>query len=154
MRGHFQPVHRHALLLALPLVLLAIGGCGGGDDNNSSSTSTSATTPTTETSTSTTPASGGGSSTLKLSADSSGALKFDKSTLSTKAGDVTIDMKNPSPVQHNVAIEGNGVDEAGEVVSKGGTSTVSADLKAGKYTFYCSVDGHRQAGMQGTLTVK
>jgi uncharacterized cupredoxin-like copper-binding protein len=31
---------------------------------------------------------------------------------------------------------------------------VSAQLKPGNYTFYCSVPGHRQAGMQGTLTVK
>ena len=91
---------------------------------------------------------------LTLSADPSGALKFTKSKLTAKSGKVTIKMDNPSPVQHSVAIEGTGVDVKGSTVSKGGVSTVSANLKPGKYTFYCPVDGHRQAGMQGTLTVK
>jgi uncharacterized cupredoxin-like copper-binding protein len=53
-----------------------------------------------------------------------------------------------------VAIEGTGVNAAGEVVGPGGTSTVSADLRRGTYTFFCTVPGHRQAGMQGSLTVK
>ena len=63
-------------------------------------------------------------------------------------------MKNPSALPHDVAIEGNGVDVKGKTVTQGGTSTVSATLKAGTYTFYCSVDSHRQAGMEGTLTVR
>jgi uncharacterized cupredoxin-like copper-binding protein len=42
----------------------------------------------------------------------------------------------------------------GNTVSKGGVSTVSANLKPGKYEFYCPVDGHKQAGMKGTLTIK
>jgi len=99
-------------------------------------------------------ASGGGASDLKLSADPSGALKFDKAKLDATAGKVTITMNNPAPVPHAIAVEGNGVDMDGKTVMMGGTSTVTADLKAGTYTFYCPVDGHRQAGMQGTLTVK
>jgi uncharacterized cupredoxin-like copper-binding protein len=63
-------------------------------------------------------------------------------------------MSNPSPVQHGVAIEGNGVSKTGSIVNQGGTSTVTAKLKPGKYTFFCPVPGHRQAGMQGTLTVQ
>ena len=62
-------------------------------------------------------------------------------------------MDNPSGVPHAVAIEGNGVDTDGKTVSNGGTSTVSADLKPGTYTFYCPVPGHKAAGMKGTLTV-
>jgi plastocyanin len=93
--------------------------------------------------------------TLKLTADASGQLAFDKKTLSAKPGNVTIDMTNPSPVPHDVSIEGpNNVARKGKQVEKGGTSTVSADLKAGDYTFYCSVPGHRQGGMEGKLTVK
>ena len=63
-------------------------------------------------------------------------------------------MKNPAALLHNIAIKGNGVDVKGEIVGSGATSTVTADLKPGAYTFYCSVPGHEAAGMKGTLTVK
>ena len=95
-----------------------------------------------------------GATTLKLSADPNGGLKFDKKSLSAKAGKVTIVMKNAAILPHNVAIKGNGVNKKGKVVGKGGTSTVSLTLKKGTYTFYCSVPGHEAAGMKGTLTVK
>jgi plastocyanin len=100
----------------------------------------------------TAPAPGPGA--LQLAADPSGQLKFDKTALQAKAGTVTIAMKNPSPLDHNVSIEGKGVEEKGNVVKDGGTSTVKAQLKPGRYTFYCSVDGHEAAGMKGTLTVR
>jgi len=90
---------------------------------------------------------------LMLTADPKGLLRFDRSVLEAKAGTVTIVMKNPSPVPHNVAIKGNGVDVKGAVVTAGGTSTVRAKLAAGTYVFYCSVPGHEAAGMKGTLTV-
>ena len=64
-------------------------------------------------------------------------------------------MTNPAAqLQHDVSLQGPGVNVQGKKVTKGGTSTVSANVKPGKYTFYCSVPGHRQGGMQGTLTVK
>jgi plastocyanin len=90
---------------------------------------------------------------LSLAADPGGKLRYDKKTLHARAGKVTIAMANPSSLSHSVAIEGNGVDAAGEVVAKDGTSIASAALKPGTYTFYCAVPGHREAGMQGTLTV-
>jgi uncharacterized cupredoxin-like copper-binding protein len=61
-------------------------------------------------------------------------------------------MTNPSPLQHDIAIKG-GVNAKGEVVGQGGKSVVTADLKPGKYTFYCSVDSHESAGMNGELDV-
>jgi plastocyanin len=70
------------------------------------------------------------------------------------AGQVTIVSKNPQPNDHNIAIDGNGVDQKGPVVQGGAESKISLTLKPGTYTFYCSVDGHREAGMQGKLTVK
>jgi plastocyanin len=97
-------------------------------------------------------AAAGGGQKLQLAADKT-QLKFDKTSLSSKAGKVTIDMKNPAPIPHDVSIEGQGVDQHGKQVTGGGTSTVTADLKPGTYTFYCSVPGHRQAGMEGTLSV-
>jgi plastocyanin len=93
--------------------------------------------------------------TLLLSADPSGALRFDKNTLQAKKGVVKIVMNNPATVQHNISIEGpGGLNKEGPIVGKGGSSQVSAKLGAGSYTYYCAVPGHRQAGMQGTLTVK
>lgn len=95
-----------------------------------------------------------GGATLEISADEGGQLAYDVDSLEAEAGTVEIVMGNPSSVPHNVAIDGNGVDEKGEVVTEGGTSTATADLEPGEYSFYCSVPGHRQAGMEGTLTVE
>jgi plastocyanin len=91
---------------------------------------------------------------LALTADPTGATRFDKTALSAPAGQVTITMTNPSPVGHNVALRGNGVDEQGEVVQGDKKSTIQATVEAGQYEFYCSVPGHEQSGMKGTLTVK
>jgi plastocyanin len=96
----------------------------------------------------------GGGGALALRADPGGNLSFDKDSLEAPAGEVTIRMENPSSLPHNVSLEGDGVEEEGETVEKGGTSEVSADLSAGEYTFYCSVPGHREGGMEGTLTVR
>jgi plastocyanin len=98
---------------------------------------------------------GGTIQTLLLSADPGGQLAFTKDTLEAPAGAVRITMNNPSSTPHNVSLEGpGGIDQQGKTVSKGGASEVQATLKAGAYTYYCSVPGHRQAGMEGTLTVK
>jgi plastocyanin len=154
LRLPLGPTRRPArLLLLLPTVAalaLAAAGCGGGSGG---STSTAATSSTSTSGTASSLASGK-ATTLQLKADASGALKFDKSTLTANAGKVTIVMDNPSPLSHDVAIQGNGVDVKGKVVGQGGTSTVTADLKPGTYTFLCTVDGHAAAGMKGTLTVK
>jgi plastocyanin len=96
----------------------------------------------------------GGEGALTLAADSGGDLSFDRQSLEAPAGEVTIRMENPSSLPHNVSIEGDGVDEEGETVQQGGTSEVSAQLRAGEYTFYCSVPGHQEGGMEGTLTVR
>ena len=138
---------RRIVLAAVPLTAIALvaAACGGGSGSSTGAGQT--TPPVTETA-------AGQGTTLQLAADPTGALTFDKTTLEAPAGKVTIVMTNSSPVGHDIAIEGNGVDVKGSVASNGGTSTVSADLKPGTYTFYCSVDGHKAAGMQGTLTVK
>ena len=80
------------------------------------------------------------------------AYKFADATAS--AGQVTISSKNPQPTDHNISIQGPGLDQKGNIVANGGTSKLTVTLKPGTYTFYCPVDGHRQAGMQGKLTVK
>ena len=99
------------------------------------------------------PASAPTGATLHLAADPKGALRFDTTKLSARAGRVTLVMRNTSGVAHAVAVEGHGVDRDGPTTSNG-TSSVSAPLKPGTYTFYCPVDGHEDAGMKGTLTVR
>ena len=128
------------------LLLSLAAGCGGDNKDDNAGT--------TETTTATTTSGGGGAQTLKLSADPSGALKFDKQRLAARPGKVTITMDNPSSVQHAVSILGNGVSATGNTVGSGGVSTVTATLPAGRYDFFCPVDGHKQAGMNGRLIVK
>lgn len=126
-------------------------GCGGGSSGNDGGGSAA---PATQAST--TPSPSGGGSQLRIAASENGGLSFTKKTLSAQAGTVTITMDNPSgdTLPHAVAVEGNGVDQDGNIAQPGGTSKVSAKLKPGTYTFYCPVGSHRQAGMEGTLTVR
>jgi plastocyanin len=110
----------------------------------SSSPATSAQTATTATK---------AGSALKLAANPGGQLSYDTKLLSAKAGTVTIAMTNMSALEHNVTIaEGSKVLGATPTFA-GGSRTLTLKLKPGKYTFYCSVPGHRQGGMEGTLNV-
>jgi plastocyanin len=146
-----------AAALCAALAAFAVAGCGSSNKKTSSSSSAAQPAPAPAPSTSGSSGSGGGggkSTNLTLAADSGGQLKFDKTTLSAKAGNVTITMDNPSPVQHAIGVKGSGVDKDGKPVGMGGKSTVTVALKPGTYTFYCPVDGHEAAGMKGTLTVK
>jgi plastocyanin len=148
------------LTLAVAALTLGVSACGG-SSKSSSSTSSAAATGTSSASATTSAsggasASGSASTTLTDSADPSGALKFTKSALTAKAGTVTIDFTNASPLAHNFTVQQG---TSGPVVGAtptfmGGTKTLTLKLKAGTYTFYCSVPGHRAAGMQGTLTVQ
>ena len=91
--------------------------------------------------------------TLKLAANPAGQLSYDTKQLSAKAGKVTIEMTNTSPVEHDVAVA-QGATVAGQTpVFTGGSKSVTLTLKPGTYSFYCTVPGHRQAGMEGTLKV-
>ncbi|HWC49970.1 MAG TPA: plastocyanin/azurin family copper-binding protein [Solirubrobacterales bacterium] len=96
---------------------------------------------------------GGASTTLQLEASET-ELAYNTTELSAKAGKVTIDFKNPAALEHNVVIEQEGKELVGFEPITEGEESESAELKPGTYTFYCSVPGHRQAGMEGTLTVK
>lgn len=116
---------------------------------------TPAAPPTTGTTTSTSATAPvvGSSTSLALAANPSGLLSYNTKQLSAKAGNVTITMTNMSPLEHNVTVE-----QAGKVLGAtptfmGGSRSLTLKLKPGTYKFFCSVPGHRQAGMEGTLTV-
>ena len=137
---------------AAALAAAALAACGG------SSGDTSASVPTVS---STTGGGGGGAaaaggtSTVKLEADPGGQLAYTTDSASAKAGQVTVDFNNPSSLGHNVQVE----DSSGKLVGgtdtiSGGSTSTTLNLKPGTYTYFCSVDGHEQAGMKGTLTVK
>ena len=144
-----------SLILLVGAIAIPVAGCGGDDDDSGGSSGNSNTSSSGGGgNTNTTAKSGpGGRQVINIAADPSGALKFNKSSLSANAGKVTIVMANPSDLPHAIEVEGNGIEIKGQTVNKGGTSKASGDLKAGTYEFYCPVDSHTQAGMKGTLTV-
>jgi uncharacterized cupredoxin-like copper-binding protein len=153
-----HPISR-TLVPVLATGLLALTGCGSSSSSSTSSTTASsaaapATTASTASTSTTAPAQAGGSS-LSLAANPEGQLSFDHTSLTAKAGKVSIDFTNMAPLAHNLTVES----AAGKVVGatptfEGTSKTLSVTLTAGTYKFYCSVPGHRQAGMEGTLTVQ
>lgn len=146
-----------AAMFVLILAAFALVACGGGSDTTSDTTAESTTTQE-ESGGGEKEAEGGtagGAATVDFEADPSGALAYTTDKATAKAGKVTVNFTNSSPVPHDVAIE----DEAGETIAETevlaeGSDSATAELEAGEYTFFCTVPGHRQAGMEGTLTVK
>jgi plastocyanin len=92
--------------------------------------------------------------TLRINTKREG-VAFTKKNVTAAAGRVTIITRVPrgSEFPHAIAIRGRGVNRQGRVVQGGGTSRVSANLRRGRYTFYCPVGEHAANGMRGTLRV-
>jgi uncharacterized cupredoxin-like copper-binding protein len=141
-------------MLALAAGMIALAGCG----SSSSTTSSSASTPPTSSSAaSSTPAAatGGEGQSLSLAANAEGELKFNTTSLTAKAGKVSIAFTNSAALSHNVTVASSSGAVLGATPTfQGGSKTLSLNLTPGTYKFYCSVPGHRQAGMEGTLTVR
>jgi plastocyanin len=132
------------------LAVLGLAACGGGGDNNNDTTA-AATPPATTATT----GGGGGGSTVDISTPSGTDLAFDQKDVSAKAGTVTIDFDNKQAIPHDVTVEdSSGMQLGGTDLVSSGTANATVDLQSGSYTFFCSVPGHREAGMEGTLTVK
>ena len=146
-----------AALLALALASVALVACGSSSSSSSSTTSTSGGESTSGATSGggKEESSGGGGSTVKFEADPGGELAYTTTKATAKAGQVTIDFKNPQALTHDVAIEDSSGKEVGatELIASGEDST-AVDLKPGTYHFFCTVPGHREAGMEGVLTVK
>lgn len=162
-------IPRAAGLTAIVILGALIAGCGSSSSSttagsSATSSSTPASTPAAPTPAGSTPASstpapsaaGGAAQILKLSADPGGQLAYNTTTLTAKPGKVTIEFANASPLSHNVTVQepGGGATLGATPTFSGATKSLTLNLKAGTYAFFCSVPGHRQAGMQGTLTVQ
>ena len=91
---------------------------------------------------------------LRVEADPQGKLQFERTQLETTAGRRTLELVNNAPMGHNVGIAGQGIDVVGPTVPPGQISRVTAELRPGRYVFYCGVLGHREGGMEGTLVVR
>ena len=133
------------ILILFAALALALGAaaCGGDDDDSGDEPAAEDTTTHEEDD-------GGGGAHLTLTADPDGALSFDQTALTAAAGEITIEFVNESGVPHNVEIEAQGTSET---ITEGSTE-LTVTLEPGEYTFYCAVPGHREGGMEGTLTVQ
>jgi plastocyanin len=153
-----MPPMRAAFALVPLALLLAFAGCGSSSSGSSTPAATS--TPSTAASSSATtsasaPAVGSSGQTLTLAANPEGQLKYNATSLTAKAGKVTIDFTNMAPLSHNVTVASSAGSVLGATPTfQGGSKTLTLNLKAGVYKFYCTVPGHRAAGMEGTLTVQ
>jgi plastocyanin len=145
--------------LVLALAALALAACGSSSDSSSSTAETSGGESQAEqggaAKEESSSGGGGSASTLKFEADPNGELAYTSTSETAKAGKVTVEFKNPQALTHDVAIEDSSGEEVGatELIASGSDST-TVDLKPGTYTYFCTVPGHREAGMEGTLTVK
>lgn len=144
-----------AALLALALAAVALVACGDSDSDSTTTTTTSGGETTNGAATDGGKGGSGGASTLEFEADPAGGLAYTTTSASASAGKVTIDFNNPQALTHDVAIEDSSGKEVGatELIASGEDST-AVELEPGTYTFFCSVPGHREAGMEGDLTVK
>lgn len=160
-----------AVLFALLLAAVALVACGGGSSTNEETGSAAGAVEEAEETAEEAGeeveekgeeakkeaegGSAGSASTVDIEADPSGNLAFTSDSATAKAGKATINFTNESPVPHDVKIENENGEELGgtEVVSEGSDSA-EVELEPGTYTYFCSIPGHRQAGMEGTLTVK
>jgi plastocyanin len=134
---------RIATPIALLLAALALSACGGDDEETApTDTAPDDVNPTTES--------------LAVSAVPDGSLAYEQDSLETEAGSVTVTFTNPAPIAHDFCVEDSGGGEVGctQIVADGDESTTTLELEAGEFTFFCSVAGHREGGMEGPLTVE
>ena len=145
---------RRMICLALALPALAAAGCGD-DEDDGAGVGPSGTNPATQTQraekttpTATTPAAGRSAVTVVGT-----EFKFAPADIDVKAGTATFRLRNDGGAPHALEIEGNGVEEASDVVQAGQTTELKVALKPGRYKMYCPVGNHKEQGMVGTVTV-
>jgi uncharacterized cupredoxin-like copper-binding protein len=136
------------LALIAPLAIAAIvAGCGSSSSSNSSSTSA---TPAASSQPTSSSSGAGGQLTLSES-----EFKITPASPTVaKTGTITITVKNTGAVTHALSVQTPSGTVSTSDIAPGKSATLKVNAtKAGKYTFYCPIPGHRQSGMQGVLVV-
>jgi plastocyanin len=136
---------KKAAVLILILVSVPLLACGSASDSSSNGNTRASSEAGGKPST----------STVDFEADWTKTFSYTSDAAAAEAGRVTIAFTNPQARKHDIAIEdpnGKTIGQTGPVAE--GADSVVVDLKPGVYTYYCTLPGHRQAGMKGTLTVK
>lgn len=143
---------RVATILVAMIVVFGLVACGDDDDDEATTTQATTAVQTEATTEATTEAEEPEASVVEIPVADAG-LAYAVTEATADAGTITLRSVNPQVVPHNIAMDNPDPIE-GEVVTDGGVSEITVDLPAGSYEYYCSVPGHREAGMVGTLTVE
>jgi len=140
---------RHLRILSLLLVIVAAGiaaGCGGGDDEETTTPATTATE---------TEAAGGGGQTVGMA-----EYEFTPNDLTATQGDA-VTAENDGKIEHNLTIEeGPDPEKASKEltatpnVQPGDSTELTVDVDPGDYSIVCTISGHRELGMIGTIKVE
>lgn len=71
-------------------------------------------------------------------------------------GTYTFDVRNEGKTTHDLVVQGGnaGAPARSSLIQPGAAARLTVSLTAGKYTLYCSVDGHRKLGMQTQISVR
>ncbi|WP_167760587.1 cupredoxin domain-containing protein [Blastococcus sp. CT_GayMR16] len=144
-------------IAVLALGLGALTACGGDDDSGSSATSSSeapaTSAATTSASAPASPSAPGPAAPQTVTAtEADFSISLDQDALT--AGDYEITVVNNGRASHDLVVEQDGSDIAGtEMIAPGASATLTVDLAAGEYVFYCSVGNHRAMGMELTVQV-
>jgi plastocyanin len=134
--------------VAAVLASFALAACGDDDDDDTtaaSETTTQTTAPEEQAS------SGGGGETIPIAESD---YKLDPADVEAQAGSITFELTNEGEAPHNLEVEGNGVEEVSDTINAGDSTEFTVDLEPGTYEIYCAIDGHKDLGMEGELTVE
>lgn len=133
------------LLAICAIVPFVLAACGGDEEEPSGSSGT-------ETEADVNPS----TDTLEVAAVPDGSFEFEQDSLEADAGTLSVTFDNPAPIAHDFCVEDDGGEEIGctDLIADGNTDIAEFEVEPGEYTYFCSVAGHRDGGMEGTLSVE
>jgi uncharacterized cupredoxin-like copper-binding protein len=134
-------MRKHVTVLATLAVgsALFVSACGGGDSEPAAQEPAAANAQSAET--------------IRIDAVD---FAFEPKTVELSApGTYTFVVANSGKANHALEIEGAGIEEATQTIEPGGTAELTVEItEAGEYEIYCPVEGHRDMGMEGTVSAK